>query len=173
MYSYNKIFGRLENFCRSHNKSFLSMMTLIICVKVLVGKLKSIKMLYNSSIFHRIMFTWTIWFHFQFLWNKLQLKSRFNSSCNYLNFSNLSFYRFIDLVINFKLFNFFRCYSYDYGDTGFNVCRLSHQASSTLYLIDEPYIRSETAVTYERGSCYNVTIECQVPKLFKWHLGLE
>ena len=45
-----------------------------------------------------------------------------------------------------------------------NVCRLSHHAASTLYLIDEPYIRSESAVTYERGSCYNVTIECQVLK---------
>ena len=56
----------------------------------------------------------------------------------------------------------FRCYSYDYGDTGLHVCRLSHQTTSTLYLIDEPYIRSEAAVTYQRGACYNVTIECQV-----------
>ena len=55
-----------------------------------------------------------------------------------------------------------RCYSYDYGDTGVNVCRLSHHTTSTLYLIDDPYIRSETAITYERGACYNVTIECQV-----------
>ena len=67
-------------------------------------------------------------------------------------------------------FYVFRCYSYDYGDTGVNVCRLSHHASSTLYLIDEPYIRSETAVTYERGSCYNVTIECQVLQLY-WNIS--
>ena len=56
----------------------------------------------------------------------------------------------------------FRCYSYDYGDTGLNVCRLSHHTVSTLNLIEDPYIRSESAVTYERGACYNVTIDCQV-----------
>ena len=62
----------------------------------------------------------------------------------------------------------FRCYSYDYGDTGLHVCRLSHQTTSTLYLIDEPYIRSEAAVTYQRGACYNVTIECQVYISMEW-----
>jgi len=57
----------------------------------------------------------------------------------------------------------FRCHSYDYGDTGPQVCRLSHHSTATLLLIEEPYLEVPEATTYEMGSCYNVSVECQVP----------
>lgn len=55
----------------------------------------------------------------------------------------------------------FRCHSYDYGDTGDMVCRLSHHARATLSNIQEPYLEVPDAATYELSSCYNVTIDCR------------
>ncbi|XP_037944044.1 uncharacterized protein LOC119676858 [Teleopsis dalmanni] len=54
----------------------------------------------------------------------------------------------------------FRCHSYDYGDTGDMVCRLSHHNRATLTDIQSPYLDVPEAATYELSSCYNVTIEC-------------
>jgi hypothetical protein len=55
----------------------------------------------------------------------------------------------------------FRCHSYDYGDTGDMVCRLSHHSRATLSDIQEPYLDVPEASTYELSSCYNVTIDCR------------
>ena len=54
----------------------------------------------------------------------------------------------------------FRCHSYDFNDTGDNVCRLSHHSAHTLTQIEEPYLAIEEAATYELSGCYNVTIDC-------------
>lgn len=54
----------------------------------------------------------------------------------------------------------FRCHSYDYNDTGDNVCRLSHHSAVTLTQIEEPYLYIEEATTYQLSGCYNVTIDC-------------
>merc|ERR1711902_264910 len=54
----------------------------------------------------------------------------------------------------------FRCHSYDYSDTGDDVCRLSHHSAMTLTQIEEPFLEIEAATTYELSSCYNVTIDC-------------
>lgn len=55
----------------------------------------------------------------------------------------------------------YRCHSFDYADTGENVCRLSHHALATLTNIQEPYLEITGAATYELSSCYNVTIDCR------------
>lgn len=56
----------------------------------------------------------------------------------------------------------FKCRSYDFGDTGENVCRLSHHTRSTLGgSVGEPYLMVPEASTYELSSCYNVTVECR------------
>ncbi|KAH8418045.1 hypothetical protein KR222_010941, partial [Zaprionus bogoriensis] len=54
----------------------------------------------------------------------------------------------------------YRCHSYDYGDTGDMVCRLSHHSRATLTDVQDPYLEVPEAATYELSSCYNVTIEC-------------
>ncbi|XP_037943271.1 uncharacterized protein LOC119676115, partial [Teleopsis dalmanni] len=54
----------------------------------------------------------------------------------------------------------YRCHSYDYGDTGDMVCRLSHHSRATLADVEDPYLEVPEASTYELSSCYNVTIEC-------------
>lgn len=54
----------------------------------------------------------------------------------------------------------FRCHSYDYNDTGDDVCRLSHHSAVTLTQVEEPYLFIEEATTYELSSCYNVSIDC-------------
>uniref|UniRef100_A0A0A1X8W7 Cuticlin-1 n=1 Tax=Zeugodacus cucurbitae TaxID=28588 RepID=A0A0A1X8W7_ZEUCU len=54
----------------------------------------------------------------------------------------------------------YRCHSYDYGDTGDMVCRLSHHSRITLNDVQDPYLDVPEATTYELSSCYNVTIEC-------------
>ena len=58
--------------------------------------------------------------------------------------------------------SFFSCRTFDYGDTGSEVCRLSHHSTSTLLEIEEPYLEAEGATTFELGACYNVTVECKV-----------
>ncbi|CAB3376587.1 Hypothetical predicted protein [Cloeon dipterum] len=56
----------------------------------------------------------------------------------------------------------FKCRSYDFGDTGENVCRLSHHSRSTLGgSVGEPYLMVPEANTYELWSCYNVSVECR------------
>ncbi|XP_077284987.1 ZP and PAN domain-containing protein neyo [Arctopsyche grandis] len=55
----------------------------------------------------------------------------------------------------------FRCHSYDHGDTGENVCRLSHHSRATLADIQDPYLDVPEAATYELSSCYNVSIDCR------------
>ncbi|KAL1115832.1 hypothetical protein AAG570_006122 [Ranatra chinensis] len=55
----------------------------------------------------------------------------------------------------------FRCHSYDYGDTGESVCRLSHHSRATLVDIQEPYLAVPESSTYELSSCYNVSIDCR------------
>ena len=54
----------------------------------------------------------------------------------------------------------FRCHSYDYNDTGDDVCRLSHHSAVTLTQVEEPYLYIEEATTFELSSCYNVSIDC-------------
>ncbi|XP_063244254.1 uncharacterized protein LOC134543273 [Bacillus rossius redtenbacheri] len=54
----------------------------------------------------------------------------------------------------------FRCRSYDFGDTGEMVCRLSHHSRATLADIQDPYLDVPEATTHELSSCYNVSIEC-------------
>lgn len=55
----------------------------------------------------------------------------------------------------------FRCHSFDYGDTGEKVCRLSHHSASSLSQIQDPYLEIPEATTHELTSCYNVTIDCR------------
>lgn len=55
----------------------------------------------------------------------------------------------------------YRCHSYDYGDTGELVCRLSHHSRATLADIQDPYLEVPEASTYELNSCYNISIECR------------
>lgn len=55
----------------------------------------------------------------------------------------------------------FRCHSYDHGDTGDHVCRLSHHSRATLADIQDPYLEVPEAATYELSSCYNVSIDCR------------
>lgn len=56
---------------------------------------------------------------------------------------------------------YFRCHSFDYGDTGERVCRLSHHSSGSLQQLDEPYITLPTAITHQLTACYNVTVYCR------------
>ncbi|XP_046415572.1 uncharacterized protein LOC124299981 [Neodiprion virginianus] len=59
----------------------------------------------------------------------------------------------------------FRCHTYDYGDTGDMVCRLSHHSRATLTDIQEPYLDVPEGSSYELSSCYNVTIDCQAGQM--------
>ena len=54
----------------------------------------------------------------------------------------------------------FRCHTFDYGDTGARVCRLSHHGQASLAHVREPYLEIPGATSYERQSCYNVTLQC-------------
>jgi len=54
----------------------------------------------------------------------------------------------------------FRCHSYDYNDTGDDICRLSHHSALTLTQVEDPFLFIEEATTYELSSCYNVSIDC-------------
>ncbi|PSN46405.1 hypothetical protein C0J52_15905 [Blattella germanica] len=55
----------------------------------------------------------------------------------------------------------FRCHTFDYGDTGKGVCRLSHHATPSLQHIEEPYLDLDAATTYQLTACYNVTVDCR------------
>ncbi|XP_037089518.1 uncharacterized protein LOC119109871 [Pollicipes pollicipes] len=54
----------------------------------------------------------------------------------------------------------FRCHTFDFGDTGERVCRLSHHGEASLAHVQEPYLKIPEATSYERQSCYNVTLQC-------------
>lgn len=54
----------------------------------------------------------------------------------------------------------YRCHSYDFGDAGENICRLSHHFQSSLTDIQDPYLEVEEAATFELTGCYNVSIDC-------------
>ena len=93
-------------------------------------------------------------------YGKLPVATHFSSEYDLLH---SLFFLWLQLVRNNFTF-FYRCHSYDYGDTGAQVCRLSHHSTSTLMQIEEPYLEAIGATTYELGACYNVTVECKVRK---------
>ncbi|KAG1696965.1 hypothetical protein GQR58_006077 [Nymphon striatum] len=49
----------------------------------------------------------------------------------------------------------FRCHSYDHGDSGPNVCRLSHHSKASLVNTRAPYLEIAGATTHEMDTCYN------------------
>ena len=58
--------------------------------------------------------------------------------------------------------NHCRCHSFDYGDTGDRVCRLSHHTTTTLSHVQDPFlVIADVKGTFELSSCYNVTIDCR------------
>jgi hypothetical protein len=59
----------------------------------------------------------------------------------------------------------FKCRSYDFGDTGDSVCRLSHHNRPTLIDIQDPYLEVPEATTHELSGCYNVSIECRASEM--------
>ena len=54
----------------------------------------------------------------------------------------------------------YRCHSFDYGDTGDRVCRLSHHNQRTLSHVTEPYLQVKSAATYQLHNCYNLSVTC-------------
>ena len=54
----------------------------------------------------------------------------------------------------------YRCHSYDYGETGEGVCRLSHHTAATLTHVRQPFLEIETATMQEMTACYNVSVTC-------------
>lgn len=61
----------------------------------------------------------------------------------------------------------YRCFSYDFGDPsdGRKVCRTSHLDSSSLTHIEEPYVQLPEAITYQRQSCFNISIMCKAKEM--------
>jgi len=61
----------------------------------------------------------------------------------------------------------YRCFSYDFGDPsdGRRVCRTSHLDSSSLTHIEDPYVMLAEAITYQRQSCFNVSIQCKAKEM--------
>jgi hypothetical protein len=55
----------------------------------------------------------------------------------------------------------FRCHTFDFE----GVCRLSHHSSITVSQVEEPYLSINGSVSWERGACYNVTLDCQANHL--------
>ncbi|XP_075219143.1 uncharacterized protein LOC142323427 [Lycorma delicatula] len=56
---------------------------------------------------------------------------------------------------------YFRCHSFDYGDTGDGICRLSHHSTGSLQQAHEPYIELPSGSTHQLTACYNVTVHCR------------
>lgn len=50
----------------------------------------------------------------------------------------------------------FRCHTFDFE----GVCRLSHHAMVTVTQVEEPYLIMNGSSSWERGACYNVTLDC-------------
>ncbi|XP_050435225.1 uncharacterized protein LOC126842338 [Adelges cooleyi] len=55
----------------------------------------------------------------------------------------------------------FRCHSFDYNETGVNVCRVSHHSTSSLSQLERPYLSVPGATTYQMSSCFAVKIDCR------------
>lgn len=55
----------------------------------------------------------------------------------------------------------FRCRSFDYNETGVNVCRISHHSASSLSQLERPYAAVNGATTYQMSSCFGVKIDCR------------
>jgi len=58
----------------------------------------------------------------------------------------------------------FQCRSFDYNETGVNVCRVSHHSTSSLsqqQLDHRPYLTVVGATTYQMSSCFSVKIDCR------------
>lgn len=55
----------------------------------------------------------------------------------------------------------FRCHSFDYNETGVNVCRISHHSASSLSQLDHPYMTIAGTTTYQMSSCFSVKIDCR------------
>jgi len=55
----------------------------------------------------------------------------------------------------------YRCHTYDFE----GVCRLSHHSSATVTMIEEPYLIMNGTISYERETCYNVTLDCRAHQL--------
>jgi hypothetical protein len=55
----------------------------------------------------------------------------------------------------------YRCHSYDYGETGEGVCRLSHHTAATLSHVRQPFLEIETATMHQITACYNVSVTCK------------
>jgi hypothetical protein len=55
----------------------------------------------------------------------------------------------------------YRCHTYDFE----GVCRLSHHSAATVAHIDEPYLEMNGSTSWEKESCYNVSLDCQASKL--------
>ncbi|XP_060845041.1 uncharacterized protein LOC132924638 [Rhopalosiphum padi] len=58
----------------------------------------------------------------------------------------------------------FQCRSFDYNETGVNVCRVSHHSTSSLsqqQLDHRPYLTVAGATTYQMSSCFSVKIDCR------------
>lgn len=51
----------------------------------------------------------------------------------------------------------FRCHTFDFE----GVCRLSHHATATVTQVQEPYLQMNGSLSYERGACYNVSLDCR------------
>lgn len=51
----------------------------------------------------------------------------------------------------------FRCHTFDFE----GVCRLSHHGAATVSHIQEPYLQMNGSLSYERGACYNVSLDCR------------
>lgn len=55
----------------------------------------------------------------------------------------------------------FRCQSFDYNETGVNVCRISHHSMSSLSQLEHPYLNIAGATTHQMSSCFSVNIDCR------------
>ncbi|XP_015791416.1 uncharacterized protein LOC107368149 [Tetranychus urticae] len=60
----------------------------------------------------------------------------------------------------------YRCFSYDLGEPkNGRVCRTSHLESVSLTHIEEPHSEVPDAITYERGPCYKLKIDCRAKEM--------
>ncbi len=57
-----------------------------------------------------------------------------------MNTQRINDFRIPQNIIQLPLF-FHRCHSFDHGDTGEGICRLSHHSAATLRGLREPYLK--------------------------------
>ncbi|XP_050528281.1 uncharacterized protein LOC126898361 [Daktulosphaira vitifoliae] len=55
----------------------------------------------------------------------------------------------------------FQCRSFDYNETGINICRVSHHSTSSLSQLDRPYLSVPGAITYQMSSCFSIKVDCR------------